>query len=230
MKITVSSTSMMKPLLHTDQTSRSYQQHPQRLIGLLEIAKAQSNASPIATFNRPHKTCSTQIPFQWQLCMQILDRHSQLCAAVFGFEFDGEQTWYQLWNTETNQLFWLLHEDDMDYQPYAILAMDKLVSLIPQWNGELCVFPKLGVGAHDLANLKQKSVDNSGDHKSKYRENPVHSPSYDLFISDSATNATGQLWFLVTLRHDQLNADLNANSAQVRTGWISHSGSMASAA
>jgi len=230
MKITVSSTSMMKPILHIQPTSPTVQQYPLRIVGLLEPGSKKPDSGSAAIYVRSVRSISIAIPLSWQSFLQIPDRHSQLCAAVFGFEFDGERTWYQLWNVETNQAYWLQHEDDMDYQPYSIMAMDALVSLVPDWDGELHLalmsnsLSTTGQSGSSAYETQSQNQGSRGGHSEELSRNQ------QLLISDAATTATGQLWFLVTVQDEKLNSGQPIWDGKTRTGWISQPLSTVSAA
>lgn len=209
MKVTVSNTSMMKPILYTQTVKHAENQHPQRILGLLERTGKTIIEDQVTVYERPNSSLTVAKPVEWKNFLHIPNSKEQLRAAVFGFEFDGENTWYQLWNQNTNRAYWLRHHDDFDYQPYAIMAMDALVSLLPDWNGELHL---------------HLSPENE---RSTLSEHPQNLPrrqrthQYDLLISDAATTANGKLWFLVTVKQETTNGPRQRRDEHLRSGWIS---------
>ena len=215
MKITVSNTSMMKPVLYCEKHSLSSSSHPRRVLGLLEQTNFLSTDNTVSVYNRPTTSGSQPLLQLWHNFMQIPDSRGQPCAAVFGFKFDGHQTWYQIWNVITAKGYWLLHTESMDYKPYAIIAMDALVTLIPGWNGELFLH-------------LTKTQDEGGNKQLKYNLlTRANKQSYELHISDAATTESGQLWFLVTIKDRQKG---HKSAAAFDTGWISNSSQVPRAA
>lgn len=218
MKITVSSTSMMKPILHTKSASPSEKKHPQRIVGLLEPKQTQTFCQAAKVHARSNKSSANELPLLWQSFLRIPDRQSQLCVAVFGFEYDGDKTWYQLWSLETNQSYWLAHEDGMEYQPYSIMTMDALVSLLPEWDGELYLTLTTD-NLFDATNTEINACENVT--QNEIQKSNAANRGHELLISDAATTASGQLWFLVTVQEDQLQTDRQTWGGNLRTGWIS---------
>lgn len=205
MKVTVSSTSMMKPMLYTQ--SNIEPEHPQRIVGLLEQTDKEQISKQTVIYHRPDATQENPERTPWQHFLHIPDNKSQPCVAVFGFDHDGERTWYQLWNHQTKQVNWVLQQDGMDYQPYAILAMDALVSLLPNWNGELF---------WSLSSVSEP--ESSAHHQTYFRQT---NRQFDLLISDAVTTSNGKLWFLVTVQNERTELCEPVNAECLRTGWIS---------
>ncbi len=208
MKLIVSSTAMMKPLLRTD-TAPHQSPPPQRVLGLLEKSEGSACATQVkfVQYQRPHHLHVLLHTAQWPDFLSLNNKRSESCAAVFGYEFDGENSWYQLWNKTTERAVWLLHADNMNYEPFAIRAMDELVALVPSWDGALYTSPPI----------------HNKPHFARCSEAHVFEPSlaHNLLVSDASTNADGKLWFLVTV-----NAQCYDNSRALahrpsRTGWIS---------
>jgi len=218
MKVTVSSTSMMKPILYTQANNHAQTRHPQRILGLLERTDINNVGEAITIYTLPNRSLGELNPVQWQNFLQIPDSNDQPRAAVFGFKYDGEQTWYQVWNQQTKQVCWLLHTDDFDYQPYAIMAMDALVTLVPDWNGEIYL------------HLCPASETNNSDYAPRLAPHQSNSHQHELLISDAATTSTGKLWFLVTVKGESADGAEQMQSGQLRTGWISQNSPVASAA
>jgi len=207
MKVTVSSTSMMKPILYSKQISHSSTQHPQRVLGLLEWTGKQSLKDELTVYHRPATSAINPNPVCCHHFLQASNPKAESRIAVFGFEFDGDKTWYQLWNQASKEVCWLLHEDAWDYQTYAIMAMDALVTLLPEWNGELYLNLSEGKTAHSLPQANNALVDKR----------------YDLQVADAATTPNGQLWFLVTVNaaDTQVQKEALTSAEHLRTGWIS---------
>jgi len=205
MKLTVSSTAMMKPLLHTKNQSQ-YLSPPQRVTGLLEINQVQpgrnNGRQKLVQYRRPDPQCALPTTARWQEFLRLDNVKNISCAAVFGFEFDGTRAWYQLWNRTTNRTCWLLHDNEMNYEPFAILTMDALVSLLPNWDGTLHQSPDSPDGAdavlHEPETIDARRIIN-------------------LLIFDASTNAAGQLWFLVTINTHHTDREM----ITTQSGWIS---------
>ena len=212
MKVTLTSTSMMKPILYSQTensvlVNQSKEQHPQRILGLLDQPHSQLSENIARTYRRPDSFGAPSVVSCWQHFLHVANATNEQCIAVFGFEFNGDETWYQLWNTTTQSLCWLMHEGEMDYQPYAIIAMDALVSLLPNWNGELF--------------LALSSANDAHAHSGKFTHSQKNECEFQ--ISDAATMANGQLWFLVTV-NQPLNNQRTPLAAQfAQSGWISQS-------
>lgn len=227
MKVTVSSTSMMKPILLSELTSSATKAHPQRVLGLLERTDKDSEHGPLFIHSHPHACNKTPYKEAWSSFMQIQDKQSQWCVAVFGFEFDGKNTWYQIWNLDNNQSGWVMHHSGIDYQPYAIMAMDALVSLLPDWNGELfwTIKPPHMSEKSSLSYTAKPNEKNNLSKKTYFQQRSRSFSGADrhceVRISDAATSPTGKLWFLVTIQDEQSLGSCNSND-QLRTGWISH--------
>jgi len=208
MKLTVSSTTMMKPLLHTHRHLQC-SSPPQRVVGLLEInlqPGQYSEPQKLVQHYRPDPQHALQCEAQWQDFLRLDNVNNTSCAAVFGFEFDGTRAWYQLWNHTTDQSCWLLHSNEMNYEPFAILTMDALVSLLPNWNGTLYQSPSSPSNSH-AESQKPETID-----ARRIR---------NLLISDASTSAAGKLWFLVTINSNLTKSDTESEMITTRSGWIS---------
>ena len=209
MKLTVSSTSMMKPLLHTEHHS-PHPSPPQRVVGLLEISQVQQrvNLKKWVQYSRPDKAHSLLQAAERQEFLQLVNTKNISCIAVFGFVFDGTRAWYQVWNCTTDQTCWLKHNSTMNYDAFAILTMDALVSLIPKWDGTLHQAPDATSNAHAMSS-ESETID----------AEQINT----LLVSDASTSAAGQLWFLVTINSTQVesNSDTTSNMLHARSGWIS---------
>lgn len=219
MKLTVSSTSMMKPIFCIE-SSQLGTAPPTRVLGLLNnSALAQRHSTTpkkLLQFQRPclqHALLKTAV---WSDFQHLLNKQDDSCVAVFGFVFDGVQIWYQLWNQKTEQACWLQHTDELEYEPYAILAMDALISLLRSWNGALHQTPN--------TNIVQPSTPKST--AVVVEADKIHS----VLVSDASTNYTGQLWFLVTLNTAEELYQCNSKPTPLHSGWISTADTMTSAA
>jgi len=212
MQLTVSSTSMLKPILHTD-TRCPNVSPPHRVLGLLECDYYQRSPGTrprkLLQYHRPHTQHALMHNNVWRDFLRLDNGHGDANAAVFGFEFDGERTWYQLWNKKAERAIWLQHSEEMNYAPFAILAMDALVSLIPNWDGMLHQSPASANGQTTSVRIRSSVID----------ANQIH----NLLVSDSSTGSTGQLWFLVTINAKPRSQDTESTSATQRSGWISTS-------
>jgi len=208
MKLTVSNTVMMKPLLHLDSHHQSTSRQ-QRVVGLLEITQAQhsQNFRPreVLQYSHPGQQHALQQTAKWQDFLTLDNVKKISCAAVFGFEFDGLNTWYQIWNQVTDQPCWLLHKNNMNYKAYAILTMDALVSLLSNWDGTLHQSinnaDNLEAGCHAPETIDATQINN-------------------LQVSDSSTCAADQLWFLVTISSTSNGTDNQSRRISTRSGWI----------
>lgn len=208
MKLTVSSTVMMKPLLHVNKRH----QHafpPRRVVGLLESDQQQLNhihrPQSIVQYSRPNQQQALQNTAKWQDFLQLEDSRNISCTAVFGFEFDGTNTWYRVWNQKTEKACWLLHKNNINYQAYAILTMHALVSLLPNWDGTLHQSPDTTDNRH-VDYQKPATID------SKQISN--------LLVSDASTSTSGKLWFLVTIYSPLWQGQFESNTIPTRSGWI----------
>jgi len=210
MKLTVSSTAMMRPILHTINGSPC-SSPPQRVVGLLERGQlddgSHCKSQKLVQYLRPEKEQVLLHTASWEDLLQIDNDKNQLCVAVFGYVFDGAKTWYQVWNNRTDRTCWLQHNDDMNYEPYAILAMDALVSLLPNWDGTLHQSPGAAINAKSPASQQSKTID---------AKHVRH-----LLISDSSTSAAGKLWFLVTIKTTQKVQESKLKPISSKSGWIS---------
>lgn len=211
MKLTISSTSMMKPILHAESHSHCLAA-PQRVLGLLESkqlhTEKRGQADKLVQYHRPNIQHELLQTAMWEDYMQLENRHSENCTAVFGFDFDGVNTWYQLWNSTTGRACWLRHSDDMNYDPFAILAMDALVTLVANWNGTLYQAPSFPNNAYPA---------NSGS-TSNIEARHISS----LTVSDASTSSAGHLWFLVTV--NPIQNDPDAMPQTHFSGWVSSTG------
>lgn len=208
MKLTVSNTVMMKPLLHLDSHPQCLSK-PHRMVGLLEITQEQhgQNFEPqkVVQYSQPGQQHVLPQTAKWQDFLTLDNAKNISCAAVFGFEFDGLNTWYQVWNQLTDQPGWLLHKNNMNYKAYAILTMDALVSLLPNWDGTL--HPSLNKADKEDAGFpKPDTID------ARQVSN--------LQVSDASTCAADQLWFLVTINSISNASDTRLNQTSTRKGWI----------
>ena len=208
MKLIVSSTAMMKPLFRTD-TAAHQSPPPRRVLGLLEKSQDSTSTTQVkfVQYQRPHPLHVRLHTALWQDFLTLDNSRSEPCAAVFGYEFDGKNSWYQLWNKTTEQAVWLLHADNMNYEPFAIRAMDELVSLVPSWDGALYTCPP----THNKT------------HTARCSEAHLFEPSlaHSLLVSDASTNANGKLWFLVTVNAQCYDNGGALEHKPSRTGWIS---------
>jgi len=140
MKLTVSSTAMMNPLLQTDRQAHGLAP-PKRVVGLLDMNQTQPNGknlpNKLVQYNRPDTQQAMLQAARPQDFLNLNSAKNELCTAVFGFHFDGTNAWYQLWNCKTDRASWLQHSTDMNYEPFALLTMNALVTLLPNWDGTL---------------------------------------------------------------------------------------------
>lgn len=207
MRLTVSSTAMMKPLLQRKDASLATPP-PMRILGLLERRSDSHDRNQlwqkVVQYYRPHLQQPCLHTAQWGHFLEIINTNNDACVAVFGYEFDGANSWYQVWNSQTERSCWIRHHDDMSYQPYAIVAMDALVSLVPNWNGQLHAAP----GQDDVSNTK---ID------LKFKSNDADRMC-NVLVSDASTDANGHLWFLVTVKPA---ANTESIAHTTKTGWIS---------
>jgi len=90
MKLTVSSTVMMKPLLHLDSHPQCATT-PQRVVGLLEITRQRhsQNVGPqqVVQYSRPGQQHRLLRTAKWQDFLALDNEKKISCAAVFEFEF-----------------------------------------------------------------------------------------------------------------------------------------------
>ncbi len=215
MKLTVSNTVMMKPLLHTvRQPLRT--SPPQRVVGLLELSQVQlsqhdktlKGLQKLAQYNGTNQQYELQQTAEWEDFLQLDNVKKIPCVAVFDFKFDGTNTWYQVWSRTNDQTRWLLHNNSMNYQAYAILTMDALVSVIPNWDGTLYQSPDTPNNPH-IADKKPEIVD----------ANQIN----NLLVTDASTSTAGQLWFRVTINPRQMEIGTESKIIPTRSGWISPS-------
>ena len=163
---------------------------PSRILGLLRNDKLSQNPfraiDKVVEYQRPERQFAQLKTARWTDYLQLdIDQHND-ALAVFGFHFDGESTWYQLWHTERASLSWIAQTENLQYEPFAILAMDELVSLWPTWKGLIFPQPTLSADGHSrLADQNVKQIE------AKKVDSVV--------ISDAVTDSTGELWFLVTV-------------------------------
>lgn len=213
MKLTVSNTAMMKPLLHMyNQPVRT--SPPQRVVGLLEISQAEHNQciglQKQVQYTRPDNQHASLQTALWQDFLQLINVKKVSCVAVFGFVFDGTRAWYQVWNCTTDRAYWLQHNRFMNYDAFAILTMDALVSLLPKWDGTLHQAP-VATNDDNVAYQKSETIDAE--------------QIKTLLVSDASTSAAGQLWFLVTINSTRVDNDndreTTSNMLPKRSGWIS---------
>lgn len=211
MKLTVSSTAMMKPLLHVD-NHPLYTSPPHRVVGLLEISQWQKHKriepQKRVQYSRPNEQHALLQTAMWQEFLQLDNVRKISCIAVFGFVFDGTRSWYQVWNCSTNQACWLQHSSCMNYDAFAILTMDALVSLLPKWDGTLHQAPE-ATGNADTACQNSETID----------ADQINT----LLVSDASTGAAGKLWFLVTINSTRIenDSDTTSHMLSMRSGWIS---------
>ncbi len=208
MKLTVSSTVMMNPLLHSNELAHRTPP-PQRLVGLLEPIQSykfqHDGPQKIMQYTRPDQQSVLLQTAKWQEFLPLDNVKNNSCAAVFGFDFDGIQTWYQVWNRTTERTCWLLHNNHMNYEAFAILTMDALVSLLPNWDGTLYHSPDALTDSDDMCRTPEtidaKQINN-------------------LLVSDASTSTVGRLWFQVTI--DSISNENNTKSPMMpkRSGWI----------
>lgn len=208
MKLTVSNTVMMNPLLQLDARALSTSP-PQRVVGLLENIHT-SGVQPcepqqIVQYGRPDQQSFFVQTAKWQDFLLLDNAKNSSCATVFGFDFDGIKTWYQVWNRTIEQTCWLLHNDSMNYKAFAILTMDALVSLVPNWDGSLYHSPVTSSDADNTCH-KPETIDAS----------QINS----LLVSDASTNAGGRLWFQVTIDSNSSEIDTQSHTIPMRSGWI----------
>jgi len=218
-KLTVSSTSMMKPIFSID-ASKHAVSPPQRVLGLLKSTTPAIENNPISEklvqYQRPHQQHALLKTAQWLDFLQLDDKRADSCAAVFGFEFDGEHIWYQIWNHTTERACWLRHTDNMEYNPFAILAMDALVTLLPNWDGALYQSP---ASVNTPTPVRKEEAD-------IIDANKVH----NVLVSDSSTCKAGKLWFLVTLNTTDTQMGKESKPIPPLCGWISQSANVCTAA
>jgi len=198
---------MMNPLLqNTDINLDS--PPPMRVSGLLELRMDSYNNKQfwqkLVQYHRPHQQQPCLQTAQWGHFLHINNANDESCVAVFSYEFDGVQSWYHVWNSQAQRSFWISHYDGMIYQPYAIVAMDALVSLVPNWNGRLHASPN----NDDSSNTTINSI-----HKYEDADRLCN-----VLVSDASTDENGELWFLVTVKPTDFG---ESNTQKTKTGWIS---------
>jgi len=203
---------MMKPLLqNTDINLDS--PPPMRVLGLLERRMESYNNNQfwqkLVQYYRPLRQQPCLQAAQWSHFLHINNANDESCVAVFSYEFDGVQSWYHVWNSRAQRSVWISHHDDMIYQPYAIVAMNALVSLVPNWNGLLRASPT----NDDSSNTTINSI-----HKYEDADRPCN-----VLVSDASADANGELWFLVTIKPTDFGESdmLESNTRETKTGWIS---------
>ncbi len=217
MKLTISSSSMLKPLLLAG-INTPFTPPPDRLTGLLTARSGNSSYTrkfeKIVEYHRPHTAHPRLSCAKWTDYLAVNDDQFEESLAVFGFNYDGEQTWYQLWNNINGQLVWVMHDDTRVYEPFAIRAMDALVSLIPQWKGWLYPAPGCASARNPFSPRSANQIDAQSVH--------------NLRVSDSSTDLSGHLWFLVTVYTNCIDKQRLLRKAHehaapdARSGWITH--------
>lgn len=222
MRLTVSSTAMMKPLLQCNDANQTTSP-PIRILGLLERQHACqpgiNSGHRVVQYHRPHQHQPYLQTAQWEHFLRINNATDQAFVAVFGYEFDGTRSWYRIWNRQTRRSCWVCHQDGMTYQPYAIVAMDALVSLVPNWNGQLHKAPNSKAPHKQTQYKKVQKKKNPAD---RTHNNTPCDDGTDrhctVMVSDASTDTHGGLWFLVTV--DPAN-DCATETHKTLTGWIS---------
>jgi len=210
MKLTVSSTAMMNPLLQTDRQAYSLAP-PKRVVGLLDMNQVhpdrKTGPQKLVQYCRPDTQQAMLQTARWQDFLTLSSVKDVLCMAVFNFQFDGTNAWYQLWNCKTDRVCWLQHHDGMNYEPFALLTMNALVTLLPNWDGTLHRSPETSAKTQVGSSFEPETVD----------ANQVN----NLLVSDSSTCTAGQLWFLVTISAHSLANGMESTTIPTRSGWIS---------
>jgi len=211
MRLTVSGTTMMNPLLHVD-NHPPCASAPTRVTGLLENDHVQpgpnAELKKYVQYSQPDWNQVMLQSAKWQDFILLHNAKNTACAAVFDFKFDGTNAWYQLWNKTSNQACWLMNNDDMNYEPYAILTMDALVSLLPNWDGTL----------HQSPHATNKNTSVSDHHHHTIDAKQI----LGLSICDASTSAAGQLWFHVTVESNSGWHKMGLDTMPTQSGWISH--------
>lgn len=215
MNLTISGSSMLTPLFLSNNACQT-ELPPDRIVGLLTVHSEPGNGAlsldKVVEYNRPEHEHAMLTTARWRDFLQVDNDPQSQNMAVFGFMFDGEHSWYQLWNANREHVCWVRDNDKLNYKPFAILAMDALITLMPSWQGWLFQYP---------TNLKPDNL-----------FLPIAADRIDqqlvqrIMVSDSSTNLSGVLWFLVTINSGKSMSDReiqprNATfSGAPRCGWI----------
>lgn len=216
MKLCVSSTSMMNPVLLGSFNRDSPNKPPTRLLGLLSLGDSSVSSPSVgmATYSRPQERYQNPTTeSEWQF-LELQENAARRYCAVFGYLFDGKSIWYRVWNTEYGHTQWLRHSNSMIYSPYDLVVMDALLSLLPKWNKQLYPFPALRSMPGN--NVKKPCLNNRVQHS--VSGSPCDTT---LMVSDSAVLPTGELWFLVSITPDSTALDGKSTLGSTKTGWIS---------
>jgi len=214
-KLTISSSSMMNPIFLAEKNETG-DATPDRILGLLTMPSDSVGQhqffGKVVEYRRPDQEHPQLKTALWSDFQPVKNNELMPCIAVFGFHHDGHCSWYQLWNTTTNSTAWVMHSDNLVYEPFSILAMDALVSLLANWQGLLYHCPENTLVQNPFLPKAADKID----------ANFIHS----VRVSDASTSIAGQLWFLVTVhinpcQSNALKRDsyeyLSGNS---RSGWI----------
>ena len=153
MKLTIQSQVALTPTLHQAKPNQ-----PSRISGELEIKALRPPKTKTAIANATNKylapTCghdySIDAPTQFlNAFIRLGDKQPQTISidvknlqlsqnkinryrvAVYAMSFDGNDSWYQVWDKCSQRLYWINHRSDMDYQPFANIVMSEMRMLVP---------------------------------------------------------------------------------------------------
>ena len=153
MKLTIQSQAALTPTLHQAKPNQ-----PSRISGELEIKTLRLPATKTATADSANKNlayiCSNNNsidqPTQFLRAFDRLGDNQQQSTsidiknlqlshnkinryrvAVYAVSFDGNDSWYQVWDKRSQRVCWIKHRSDMDYQPFANIVMNEMMKLVP---------------------------------------------------------------------------------------------------
>ena len=178
--------------------------HP-GLIGLLEIPHqweldGESNRllTPLVIYP------DTEIVSSEGRSLQSLDEldsfewsYEAPAAAVYGYHYDGKQSWYQVRLEVTGQSGWVVASKQLQFHPLSELLLHSLAYLTGSWDKQ--VFSDLADPA------TARVLDVSGD------QIPMEVASTAMF--------EGQLWILVVVLQ-QSQCSSSAAPAVLASGWL----------
>jgi len=214
MKLCVTSTSMMNPVLLRSAPLQGLDTPPTRVLGLLALdaisllnpddSNATSRSTGLSGYHRPTTQSQHQRTLAVDRFLQLSHQTDQPHYAVFGFLFDGQSCWYRIWDEEASCTYWLKHDNNMAYTPYDIVAMDLLLSMKTNWNGDLYLQPEERCEPHDY------------DQSAHWLDaRAIHS----VLVSDAAVMRSGKLWFLITVK--PIMEAVSDAATRTHTGWVS---------
>ncbi len=116
-------------------------------------------------------------------------------VVVYGFWFDGTDSWYRILAKQTDELIWVAHSDPMSYLPYANIIVSTLSRLSADWSGALYQY----TGAVKYCELKQIKT---------------------ISVLDACISDSRELWFLVSLSSRAKPWRQHSGDKKQISGWI----------